>query len=124
MEKLVIEYTSGDIVCSCEYIFCCEYESKEKFKDDLETALLQTLEENEKLEKILDAWRASEPTPGRLTKEDYTERRYAWLKSHPGRNTTGEVRLSGIDIPIVEIQNDQVRIYSLDEWFNARRRTT
>ena len=130
MIKLVLEYSDGDESCSCDYIHCFEYESKEKFLFDFELEATNQYEKREEIQKKYDAWKAKNPVfDGRVSPKKQTEAREAWLQENPGY-PMGEFEFIGhqfnwrtifyFDEKEKKLLFIQPYVYELEEWFQNK----
>lgn len=123
-EKIVIQYSRGDEECTCEFLHCIEYESKQKLIDDLETATLQTAEEDTRLQAEYSRWESERPAfDGRKSGGGLSpEKMKDWLLARPANQDAKEVKFAGLSIPLDVLVNEYAIFYTLDEWFNSRSR--
>lgn len=87
MAKLVMQYSAGDIECTCEYVLCFEYESKEKFLFDLELAVINALEVYDQYYERYNAWEAKDPrSDSRISPKKMDEAVANWYNERPEGN--------------------------------------
>lgn len=119
--KLVMEYSAGDESCSCEYVLCFEYESKEKFLFDLELKVIEAQEKFDKFYEVYYAWQEKNPEKdGRLSPKKLTEATQQWYAQKPEDEDVWNFQFAGHWFELRTFLYDDGRIRSTDDNYRMK----